>query len=65
MAAARKVAHAAYNGPSIIKEIIYGISLGLGAGLLWKMHHWNNQKRAKEFYDLLERGEISVVVEDE
>ncbi|CAI0455142.1 unnamed protein product [Linum tenue] len=62
---AGKVAHSAYKGPSIIKEIIYGISLGLAAGGLWKMHHWNNQRRTREFYDLLEKGVISVVVEDE
>ncbi|KAG5534893.1 hypothetical protein RHGRI_022871 [Rhododendron griersonianum] len=62
MAAAR---HAAYHGPSILKEIFYGITLGLVAGGLWKMHHWNNKKRTKEFYDLLEKGVITVVVEDE
>ncbi|XP_058180335.1 putative cytochrome c oxidase subunit 5C-4 [Rhododendron vialii] len=62
MAAAR---HAAYHGPSILKEIFYGITLGLAAGGLWKMHHWNNKKRTKEFYDLLEKGVITVVVEDE
>ncbi|CAL1358074.1 unnamed protein product [Linum trigynum] len=62
---AGKVSHAAYKGPSIVKEIIYGISLGLAAGGLWKMHHWNNQRRTREFYDLLEKGVISVVVEDE
>ncbi|KAM7509149.1 hypothetical protein LguiA_019602 [Lonicera macranthoides] len=65
MGAAHKIGHAAYQGPSVIKEIIYGITLGLMAGGLWKMHHWNNQRRTREFYDLLERGEISVVVEDE
>ncbi|XP_031403248.1 putative cytochrome c oxidase subunit 5C-4 isoform X1 [Punica granatum] len=65
MAASHKVAHAAYNRPSILKEIIYGIMAGLAAGFLWKMHHWNNQRRTKEFYDLLERGEISVVLKDE
>ncbi|KAJ0054740.1 putative cytochrome c oxidase subunit 5C-4 [Pistacia vera] len=64
MAAAHKIAHASLKGPSVVKEIIYGISLSLIAGGLWKMHHWNNQKRTREFYDLLEKGEISVVVED-
>lgn len=54
----------AYKGPSVIKEIIYGISLGLFAGFLWKMHHWNNQRRTKEFYDLLQRGDITTVVEE-
>ncbi|KAJ7970808.1 Cytochrome c oxidase subunit 5c, partial [Quillaja saponaria] len=62
--AAYKIAHAAYQGPSVVKEIFYGISLGLMAGSFWKMHHWNNQRRTKEFYDLLEKGEISVVLED-
>ncbi|KAL5793216.1 hypothetical protein ACOSP7_001810 [Xanthoceras sorbifolium] len=65
MAGGHKIAHAAYRGPSIVKEIIMGISLGLMVGGLWKMYHWNNQRRTREFYDMLEKGEISVVVEDE
>ncbi|XP_054803855.1 probable cytochrome c oxidase subunit 5C-3 [Prosopis cineraria] len=63
--AAHKIAHASYRGPSVVKEILYGIRLGLLAGGLWKMHHWNNQRRTREFYDLLEKGEISVVVDEE
>lgn len=63
--AGHKVAHAAYKGPSILKEIVYGISIGLAAGFLWNMHHWNVQKRSKELYEMLDRGDISVVVEDE
>ncbi|KAA8548131.1 hypothetical protein F0562_004608 [Nyssa sinensis] len=65
MDAAHKIGHAAYHGPSVVKEIIYGVTLGLMAGGLWKMHHWNYQRRTKEFYDLLEKGVSSVVVEDE
>ncbi|KAF6157404.1 hypothetical protein GIB67_038177 [Kingdonia uniflora] len=66
MGAAQKfTSHATYKGLSVIKEIFYGITLGLCAGGLWKMHHWNNQRRTKEFYDLLEKGDISVVVEDD
>ncbi|KAL0344020.1 UNVERIFIED_CONTAM: Cytochrome c oxidase subunitC [Sesamum angustifolium] len=49
-------AHVVYKGPSILKEILIGIGLGLVAGGFWKMHHWNNQKRTKEFYDLLDKG---------
>ncbi|KAG6656501.1 hypothetical protein I3843_04G026300 [Carya illinoinensis] len=60
--AAHNVARGARCGPSLIKEIVYGISLSLMAGYLWKlMHHWNIRRKYKEFYDLLERGEISVV----
>ncbi|CAH2080042.1 unnamed protein product [Thlaspi arvense] len=65
MANIPKIRHTVYKGPSIVKEIIYGITIGLAAGGLWKMHHWNNQRRAREFYDLLDKGEISVVVEDQ
>ncbi|XP_059292049.1 cytochrome c oxidase subunit 5C-like [Lycium ferocissimum] len=59
------VAHAAYKGPSVVKEILIGIALGIAAGGLWKKHHWNNQRRTKEFYDMLEKGDISVVVDEE
>ncbi|KAL6520226.1 Cytochrome c oxidase subunit 5C [Orobanche minor] len=57
--------HVVYKGPSVLKEILIGIGLGLMAGALWKRHHWKNQRRTKEFYDMLEKGEISVVREDE
>lgn len=52
-------------GPSIVKEIIYGATIGLSVGFLWKMYHWNLQRRTKEFYELLDGGEISTVVEDD
>ncbi|CAN1353033.1 Cytochrome c oxidase subunit 5C-1 [Linum perenne] len=38
--------------------------LGLAAGGLWKMHHWNEQRKVRAFYDMLEKGEISVVAEE-
>ncbi|KAL7100663.1 hypothetical protein ACP275_08G009200 [Erythranthe tilingii] len=57
--------HVVYKGPSVVKEILIGIGLGLVAGGFWKTHHWNNQRRTKEFYDLLDKGEIIVVREDE
>lgn len=63
--AAHKVAHATLTGPSVVKEIIMGATLGLIAGGLWKMHHWNEQRKTRAFYDLLERGEISIVAAEE
>lgn len=60
MGAAQKIGHAAYQGPSVVKEILIGVTLGLMAGGLW-----NNQKRTREFYNMLDKGVISVVVEDE
>lgn len=60
-----RIAHATLKGPSVVKEIIIGITLGLAAGGLWKMHHWNEQKKTRTFYDLLEKGEISVIAEEE
>lgn len=63
--AAHKIAHATLKGPSVVKEIIIGITLGLAAGSLWKMHHWNEQRKTRAFYDLLEKGEISVVAAEE
>ncbi|CAO2821016.1 cytochrome c oxidase subunit 5C [Amaranthus tricolor] len=59
-----KVAHAVLKGPSVVKEIIIGMGLGLAAGTLWKMHHWNEQRKVRSFYDMLEKGQISVVVEE-
>lgn len=59
-----KIAHATLKGPSVVKEICMGIVLGMAAGGLWKMHHWNEQRKVRAFYDLLEKGEISVVAEE-
>nr|CAD1828559.1 unnamed protein product [Ananas comosus var. bracteatus] len=63
--AAHKIAHATLKGPSVVKEICIGLTLGLFAGSLWKMHHWNEQRKTRAFYDMLEKGEISVVVAEE
>ncbi|MCL7046840.1 hypothetical protein MKW94_011255 [Papaver nudicaule] len=52
--------HVVYKGPSIVKEVIYGISLGLIVDGLC-----SNDARTREFYDLLQKGEISVVVDEE
>ncbi|KAF8401332.1 hypothetical protein HHK36_012266 [Tetracentron sinense] len=62
--AGHKIAHATLKGPSVIKEICIGITLGLIAGGMWKMHHWNEQRKVRAFYDMLEKGEISVVAEE-
>ncbi|KAI3792644.1 hypothetical protein L2E82_06532 [Cichorium intybus] len=59
-----RVAHPVLKGPSVVKELVIGSVLGLAAGGLWKMHHWNEQRKTRAFYDLLEKGEISVVVEE-
>ncbi|ESW35173.1 hypothetical protein PHAVU_001G213100, partial [Phaseolus vulgaris] len=59
------IAHATLKGPSVVKEIIIGTVLGLGAASFWKMHHWNEKKKIRTFYDFLEKGEISVVKEEE
>ncbi|KAI3804490.1 hypothetical protein L1987_26066 [Smallanthus sonchifolius] len=56
-----RVAHPVLKGPSVVKELVIGAVLGLAAGGLWKMHHWNEQRKTRAFYDLLEKGEISVV----
>ncbi|XP_057983875.1 putative cytochrome c oxidase subunit 5C-4 [Malania oleifera] len=64
MTGVHKIGHAVYHGPSVVKEILYGLALGLTVGGLWKMHHWNLQRKTREFYDMLDKGEISVVVDD-
>ncbi|KAK2418824.1 Cytochrome c oxidase subunit Vc family protein [Trifolium repens] len=53
-----RIAHATLKGPSVVKEIVIGIVLGLAAGSVWKMHHWNEQRKTRTFYDLLEKDEL-------
>ncbi|MQL87710.1 hypothetical protein Taro_020261 [Colocasia esculenta] len=53
--AAHKIAHATLKGPSVLKEICIGFTVGLFAGGLWKMHHWNEQRKVKAFYDMLDK----------
>ena len=60
-----RIAHATLKGPSVVKEIAIGIVLGLAAGSVWKMHHWNEQRKVRAFYDMLDKGEISVVAQEE
>ncbi|GAY41079.1 hypothetical protein WN943_017278 [Citrus x changshan-huyou] len=58
--AGHKIAHATLKGPSVVKEICLGITLGLAAGGLWKMNQWNNQRKSRVFYDLLEKVSCSM-----
>lgn len=52
------------KGPSVIKEICIAATLGFIAASAWKKHHMNEKRKAKTFYDMLEKGEISVIAED-
>ncbi|CAN0885393.1 Cytochrome c oxidase subunit 5C [Linum grandiflorum] len=61
---AGRIPHPTLKGPSVIKEIVIALALGMAAGGLWKMHHWNEQRKVRAFYDMLEKGEISVVAEE-
>ncbi|KAJ7977658.1 Cytochrome c oxidase subunit 5C [Quillaja saponaria] len=54
--AGHKIAHATLKGPSVVKEICIAAVLGLAAGSVWKMHHWNEQRKIRAFYDLLEKA---------
>ncbi|CAI9096991.1 OLC1v1033270C1 [Oldenlandia corymbosa var. corymbosa] len=62
--AGHRVVHATLTGPSVVKELVVGAVLGLAAGTVWKMHHWNEQRKVRAFYNLLERGDITVVAEE-
>ncbi|KAG7025590.1 Cytochrome c oxidase subunit 5C, partial [Cucurbita argyrosperma subsp. argyrosperma] len=62
--AAGKVAHVTLKGPSVVKEILTAMGVALFAGSFWKMHQWNEQRKVRAFYDLLEKGEIGVVVQE-
>ena len=62
---AGRIPHAPLKGPNVVKEICIGLVLGLCAGGLWKMHQWNDQRKTRAFYSMLEKGEISVVVSEE
>ncbi|KAI3902668.1 hypothetical protein MKW92_050909 [Papaver armeniacum] len=59
-----RIAHATLKGPSVVKENCIGITLGLVVGDMWRMHPWNEQRKVRSFYDLLEKGEIGVVAEE-
>lgn len=63
--AGSRVAHATLKGPSVVKEILIGTALGIVAGSVWKMHHWNEQRKVRAFYDMLDRGEITVIAAEE
>ncbi|XP_042519021.1 cytochrome c oxidase subunit 5C-2-like [Macadamia integrifolia] len=62
--AGHKVAHITLKGLNLVKEIILGSTLGLLAGGLWKMHHWNEQRRSRAFFDMLEKGGVGIVAEE-
>ncbi len=37
--------------PNLVKDILKGLALGLTLGFLWKIYHWNLQKKIAGYYD--------------
>lgn len=62
---AGKVVHLALKEPNVVREIAIGLALGVLVGGIWKMNHWNNQRKIRAFYGMLDKGEIIVVVDEE
>lgn len=52
------------EGPSIMNELELLRNKFGARGYIpaKKMHHWSRKRRRKEFYDLLDAGEITIVV---
>ncbi|GAQ79621.1 hypothetical protein KFL_000340240 [Klebsormidium nitens] len=49
---------------SLIKEIGYGLLIGIACGAVWKVNHWNERRKVEEFYANLEAGKITTVKEE-
>nr|UER43502.1 cytochrome C oxidase Vc family protein [Viscum album] len=65
MSGAGKVAQAvARKEPSVVKEICCGLVVGLVFGGCWKVFQWKEQRKVREFYDLLDKGVITVDAEE-
>ncbi|KAJ7568626.1 hypothetical protein O6H91_01G041200 [Diphasiastrum complanatum] len=60
--AAKIVASTVRKKPSLLKEIFYGLSVGILGGLVWKSYHMSMKRHTEWFYEALDRGEITVVV---
>ncbi|XP_051148803.1 cytochrome c oxidase subunit 5C-2-like [Andrographis paniculata] len=60
-----RIPHPTLKGPNVVKEIAIGVVLGLAAGSVWKMHQLSEQRRVRAFYDMLNKGEITVVAQEE
>ncbi|KAH0722596.1 hypothetical protein KY290_005247 [Solanum tuberosum] len=59
-----RIQHIQLGGPMLIKEIVIASVLAFAAGGAFKMWHWDMQKRSKNFYHQLDRGEATVVAQD-
>lgn len=59
-----RIVHETLRGPSLMKELGLGVFLGLIAAGYWKSKHWEMKKGRQHFYEMLDRGEISVVVDE-
>jgi len=41
---------------SVVKEILMGLTVGLCVGGVWKTYHWNERRKAQEYYQGLEKA---------
>ncbi|KAF5953152.1 hypothetical protein HYC85_011096 [Camellia sinensis] len=52
------------KGPGVIEEICLGIIIGLFVTTVWKKKQWDMKKRTTGFNDSLNKGEISLVLQE-
>ncbi|KAH7388478.1 hypothetical protein KP509_16G077500 [Ceratopteris richardii] len=62
--ASHAVAATAKIKPNPVKEIIAGLVIAISGGAMWKMYQLNDRRKTAEFYAMLDRGEITVVVDE-
>ncbi|KAM1270753.1 hypothetical protein ACFX2J_031638 [Malus domestica] len=59
-----RVPHPPLKGPNLVKEIAMGIAVAMVAAMPWKMYQWDLQKRTRTMYELLDKGEATVVAQE-
>ncbi|WOG83859.1 hypothetical protein DCAR_0103037 [Daucus carota subsp. sativus] len=59
-----RIVHEKLRGPNLVKEIAVAATMGLVIASFWKYKHWEMKNTRRQFYDMLDRGEVSVVIDE-
>lgn len=63
MGGGTRIVHETLRGPNLVKELAVAAGVAIIPAAIWKKNHWDMKNKRRQFYDMLDSGEVTVVVD--
>lgn len=59
-----RIVHETLRGPNLVKELAVAVGVAIIPAAMWKKSHRDMKRKRQQFYDMLDSGAVSVVVDE-